>query len=131
MSAIDRVREKFKVPMSGTSKTSKSPSAGSAVSPHRDSEKWEPVSAQPTDPAVQALEARRQKVEAQLLANPKLRMAADVTDAPMRPEAGRPVSIVVAIKTPQGIVSGELEAPRERFDTGVFFAYLREIGEPS
>lgn len=59
MSAIDRVREKFKVPMPGTSKSSKSPSDGSAVPspthsethghpsagsagpPHRDSEKLE------------------------------------------------------------------------------------------
>ena len=38
MSAIDRVREKFQTPMSGGSKGSKSPSAGSAASLHRDSE---------------------------------------------------------------------------------------------
>ena len=38
MSAIDRVRKKFQTPMSGGSKGSKSPSAGSAASQHRDSE---------------------------------------------------------------------------------------------
>ena len=38
MSALDRVREKFQIPMSGGSKGSKSPSAGSAASMHRHSE---------------------------------------------------------------------------------------------
>jgi hypothetical protein len=38
MSILSRVREKFKTPVSGTSKTSKSPSAGSAGSSHRHSE---------------------------------------------------------------------------------------------
>jgi hypothetical protein len=45
MSALDRVREKFKVPMSGASKASKSPSAGSAgASPaHIHSSEGDPI----------------------------------------------------------------------------------------
>lgn len=45
MSALDRVREKFKVPVSGTRKSSKSPSAGSAASSHGHSETHAPPSA--------------------------------------------------------------------------------------
>jgi hypothetical protein len=75
------------------------------------------------------LEQRRRKVEQQLRDTPALRLAADVTDAPLRPEPGRPVSVVIAVRTAQGIVSGEFQAPRDRFDTGVFIAYLKQIPE--
>ena len=45
MSVLDRVREKFKTPISGTSKSSGSPSAGFAGSPNRHSESFVPPSA--------------------------------------------------------------------------------------
>lgn len=76
-----------------------------------------------------ALEERRRKVEGQLLDSPTLRLAADVAEAPLRPEPGPPVSIVVAVRTASGIVSGELQAPRDRFDSVLFFAYLKQIPE--
>lgn len=45
MSILDRVREKFQTPMSGTSKTSKSPSAGSAGTDDRHLKSLNPPSA--------------------------------------------------------------------------------------
>lgn len=81
--------------------------------------------------APSVLTLRREKVEGQLQENPKLRLAADVEDAPLAPEPGRTVSIVVAVRTTDGVVSGELHAPRDRFSATDYFAYLREIGEPS
>lgn len=45
MSVLDRVREKFQTPMSGTSKASTSPSAGSGGTRHRHSKSFSPPSA--------------------------------------------------------------------------------------
>lgn len=81
------------------------------------------------DPADRALEARQQEVEARLRTDQNLRIAADVADAPLRPEPGRPVSIVLAVRTAAGIVSAELHAPRERFDPALFIRYLKETSE--
>ncbi|MGA7540617.1 MAG: hypothetical protein WBW93_17810 [Steroidobacteraceae bacterium] len=90
-----------------------------------------------------ALTVRRLRVEQQLQDAPALRVAADVEGAGLRlperdelgrrllapPEPAGTVSIVLAVRAAAGIVSGEMTAPRERFDTGAFFAYLRQIPE--
>lgn len=89
------------------------------------------------------LAVRRQRVEQQLRDAPGLRLTADVAGAALRmperdeygrrraeqPEPAGVVSIIVAVRTQLGIVSGELQAPRERFDAGLFLAYLKSIPE--
>jgi hypothetical protein len=67
------------------------------------------------------LERRRQQVERELAEHSEKRVAAD---APLRPEPGAPVSVVIACRTPAGIVSGELLVQRERFDAALFFRTL-------
>lgn len=74
----------------------------------------------------QALQRRHADVWKQLLEHPEQRAAYDIADAPLRPEPGSPVSVVIAIRTAAGIVSAELHIPRERFDAGLFFQALQE-----
>lgn len=76
-----------------------------------------------------ALERRRARVERELVEHPGQRAAIDAADSPLRPEAGKPVSVVVAIRTTAGIVSGELSVPRERFDAVLFFRTLQDTSE--
>ncbi len=72
------------------------------------------------------LEARRAHVERELAEHPEKRVAFDVADAPLRPEPGAPVSVVLAVRTAAGIVSGELHIPRKRFDAALFLKTLEE-----
>ena len=68
----------------------------------------------------------RVRVERELAEHPEQRVVFDAIDAPLRPEPGAPVSIMLAVRTPIGIVSGELSVPRERFDAALFFKSLEE-----
>lgn len=72
------------------------------------------------------LERRRAKVEYDLARHPEQYVSVDVVDAPLRPEPGDPVSVVIACRTAVGIVSAELVIPRERFDPAPFFKTLEE-----
>src|SRR5262249_7691801 len=78
------------------------------------------------DPTARILKRRCRKVEAQLRADPALRVTFDSGNAPMSPEPGPPVSVVIAIRTSAGIVSAELHIPRERFDAALFFQTLEQ-----
>ena len=81
--------------------------------------------------ATPALERRREQVERKLGAHPELRVVADALDAPLRGEPGSPVSVVIAVRTGIGIVSGELRVPRDRFDAGLFMQTLTQtVGNP-
>jgi hypothetical protein len=83
--------------------------------------------AAPTRPAPHPeLERRRALIERDLAEHPDKRVAFDVADAPLRPEPGEPVSVVLAFRTPVGIVSGELHVPRERFEPVLFIRTLEE-----
>jgi hypothetical protein len=64
----------------------------------------------------------------ELEAHPDNRYAWHATDAPLRPEAGAPVSLVLAIRDPSGRnISGELSVPRDQFDGDAINAFLREL----
>ena len=80
---------------------------------------------------LETLERRRGRLERELADHPEQRVAADVADAPVRPEGGPPVSVVIAVRTVAGIVSAELHVPRERFDAALFMRTLTETGKPS
>jgi hypothetical protein len=77
------------------------------------------------------LEPRRDLVLGKLQADPSMRVAFDVRDVPMQPEAGHPVSLVLAVRTPAGIGTGELQIPRERFDMGLFLGYWQQQRRPA
>lgn len=137
MSILDRVREKFQSPMSSTSKTSESPSAGSAGTPDRYLKSCEAPSAgsagsvdahSESHAPAPTLERRRAKVEKQLLSHPELRRAFDVADAPLKSGLGDPISVVLAVRHGEQILSGELHIPRERWDMALF---LRTVDNPS
>jgi hypothetical protein len=70
------------------------------------------------------LVSRRAFVVAELQAHPGNRYAFDVADAPLLPGPGAPVSAVLAIRTPEGIVTAELCIARERFEFAAFVAEL-------
>jgi len=72
------------------------------------------------------LEARRERVERHLLDDPTIRTDADVEGVPLDKTPGDPISVVIAVRTPQGIVSGELLIPREKWDPHLFQKYLLE-----
>ena len=67
-----------------------------------------------------AREARHGKVEAELRARPELRVAFDVVDAPVTAAPGTPVSVVLAVRHGEHILSGELHVPRERWGMALF-----------
>jgi hypothetical protein len=88
-------------------------------------------------------EARQAKVEAALSARPELRVAFDVNDVPLRNSersvnpahcnnseetvAGalaESVSVVLAVRHGNTILSGELHIPRERWDMRAFLAVV-------
>lgn len=73
-----------------------------------------------------AIEDRRRRVERELAEHPEQRVAVEAVDAPLHAEPGEPVSVVIAVHTAVGIVSGELHVPRERFDAALFFRTLEE-----
>lgn len=71
--------------------------------------------------ALDTQRAKRQaKVEADLQANPDLRVAFDVADVPLNPGSGRMLSVVLATRHHEHILSGELHIPRERWDMSLF-----------
>lgn len=80
----------------------------------------------PADPVPGAVEARRRRVEERLRERSEDRVAFDVADAPLKPGPGEPVSVVLAVRTAAGIVSGELRVPRDRFDAALFERALTE-----
>jgi hypothetical protein len=138
MSVLDRVRDKFKTPTEGTSKTSKSPSAGSAGASAAHLKSSAPPSAgfagaspRDSERLRASLQHRRAKVERQLRAHPELRIWTDADNVPLRPEPGEPVSLVIAVRTRMGIVSGELLIPRDRFDAGLVIDTLTRTDKPS
>jgi hypothetical protein len=67
-------------------------------------------------------EARQVKVEAELRAHPDLRLVFDVADAPLSAGVNEPVSVVVAVRHGEHILSGELHIPRERWDMSLFLS---------
>jgi len=83
----------------------------------------------PSDPAARALEHRRRKVERELVEHPEQRVAFDAVGVPLRPEPGASVSVMLAVRTPVGIVSGELSISREKFDAALFFRTLRDTSQ--
>ena len=64
--------------------------------------------------------ARQTKVEAELCARPDLLVCFDVADSPLQAGNGQPVSVVLAVRHGEHILSGELHIPRERWDMAVF-----------
>jgi hypothetical protein len=123
MSILSRVREKFKTPVSGTSRTSKSPSAGSAGSSHRDSETRGTPSAgsagllpkhsealeAEVDVFLSAVqESARDDVLSQLALNPAVQRA-----FVNRFERDGTMIVTLAIR---GVGTGELKIPADRFN---------------
>jgi hypothetical protein len=76
-------------------------------------------------------QARQIWVEPELLAHPELRVVFDGAHVPLEASLGEPVSVVLAVRTPVGIVSGELRIPRERFDAPLFLRVLETSCKPS
>jgi hypothetical protein len=76
-----------------------------------------------------AVVRRQARVEADLRENPERNIAWDVADAPLHPGTGASVSVVIAVRTGVGIVSGELRIPRERFDAALFLQTLTQTAE--
>src|SRR5437016_2786028 len=72
------------------------------------------------------VEARRARAESRLRADETLRVAFDVASAPLITYPGEPVSVMLAVRTPCGIVSAELHIPRERWDPDLF---LRTVSD--
>jgi hypothetical protein len=72
-------------------------------------------------------EERRTWVEAELRAIPEKRVAFHVIDAPTKAEPGAPVSVVLAVRHGEHILTGEMRIPRQRWDLALF---LRTI-DPS
>ena len=91
------------------------------------------------DPAVlsqgeieQEREARQAKVEAELRARPDLRVAFDLSDVPLKGGVGNPVSVVLAVRHGEHILSGELHIPRERWRMALFLSTVdADPGRPS
>jgi hypothetical protein len=59
-----------------------------------------------------------------LRAHPERKRAFDVADAPLKAGPGAPVSVVVAVRHGEQILSGELHIPRERWDLAAFIALM-------
>ena len=79
--------------------------------------------------ACPGLEVRRAKVEGRLLADKTLRVAFDVENVPLVAGPGEPVSVLLAVRTAQGVVSGALQIPRERWDPVLFAQTLEQTAE--
>lgn len=79
---------------------------------------------EPADPAVRARIERQARVEAKLLAHPELQRAFDVADAPLTAGPAEPISVVLAVRCGEQILSGEVLVPRERWDLKSFLAVM-------
>jgi hypothetical protein len=128
MSVLDRVREKFQTPMSGTSKTSKSPSAAFAGTQDRDLKSFEapstafPVSKVSVEDRV-AAERDARIVRATLMVKEASTcrcafVSGDVT------EAGVPVTVV--IRTACGLVTGDFLIPADRWQPFLFLQFIHD-----
>jgi len=68
---------------------------------------------------------RLAKVERELQGHPGHRVAFDVVDVPLAGSAeGESVSVVLAVRHGDHILSGELRVPRERWDMAAFVAVV-------
>lgn len=65
-------------------------------------------------------ELRQTLVEAELLAQPEKRVAFDVIDAPLTAEPGKPISVMLAVRHGEHVLTGELRIPRQRWDLALF-----------
>lgn len=61
-------------------------------------------------------ESRQAKVEAELASHPERRVAFDVTGAALNAANGHPVSVMLAVRHGEQILSGELLIPRGKWD---------------
>jgi hypothetical protein len=116
MSALDRVRAKFKMPIQATAKTDKSPSVGSVGSSHRQINYCD-------GQLTPVQESARREVLAQLAADPEVQRAFC-----NRFENGALI-VTLAIR---GIGTCELLIPAERFNAGKlenFSALLECMGK--
>lgn len=77
---------------------------------------------EPADEAERAREARQARVEADLRANPDKRVCFEVAGAPLKGSPGEPVSVMLAVRHGDQILSAELHIPRERWDIKEFIA---------
>ncbi len=68
--------------------------------------------------------ARQTKVEGELRTHPELRMAFDVVGAALRADARKSVSVVLALRHGDHILSGELLIPGERWDMRLFLSTI-------
>lgn len=69
-------------------------------------------------------EVRQAKVEAELLAHPERKRSFDVVEAPLNACPSAPVSVVLAVRHGEQILSGEVHIPRERWDFAAFIALM-------
>jgi hypothetical protein len=107
--ALDRVRNKFKVPTLGTCKTSETPSAASAVSAGAPLRRMENGGTVVVDALSPAQKTARQQVLEQLVANPTVQRA-----FANRFENG---SLIVTVAV-RDVGTCELLIPAERFNSG-------------
>jgi hypothetical protein len=82
------------------------------------------------DEASATRKARQAKVERELRAHPERKRAFDVADAPLKAAPGEPVSVVLAVRHGEQILSGELRIPRERWDLVAFVALMESPERP-
>jgi hypothetical protein len=85
---------------------------------------------EPADPAIRARSARQAKVEAVLRAHPEQQRAFDVADTPPQAEPGEPISVMVAIRHGEQILSGEVLVPRENRNVAAFVALMEAPEQP-
>jgi hypothetical protein len=76
--------------------------------------------------------ARETKVAAELRTHPEMRVAFDVANVPLQTGAGEPVSVVLAVRHGEEILSGEIHIPRDRWDARAFVVVVESgSGKPS
>ena len=84
----------------------------------------------PAAPVVRALERRRAEVIARLKADPALRYSFDVQGASPIGPAQADVSVMLGVRTADGVVAGELRVPAERWPgLALFTEYWRDCAE--
>ena len=76
------------------------------------------------DAAEGTLEARRRTVETVLSTHPELKRAFDVADEPLAGSSSEPVSVVLAVRHGEQILTGEVLVPPERWEMFEFLAIV-------
>jgi hypothetical protein len=76
------------------------------------------------DAAAATREARQAKVVEQLQAHPEQKRAFDIKDAPLNASPDGPVSVVLAVRHGDQILSGEVLIPCRRWDLSAFVALM-------